>query len=125
MKIHNREIMIYYNPESSGDKKTVAYAKSMVSHVKSYAFAKSPSTHTSWQMIIQYLGMHPKQLLNKAHPYYQEHIRGRDFDKECWLKIIWNNPELIKAPIAVRGNKAILCINPTDIYKLTDQQINK
>ena len=29
-----------------------------------------------------------------------------------------DNPELIKAPIAVRGHRAILCSNPTDIYRL-------
>jgi len=64
--------------------------------------------------------VHPKDLMNKAHPYYQKHIRGREFDKESWLKIIQYNPDLIKAPIAMRGNRAILCTNPTDIYKLME-----
>lgn len=119
MKTHKREILIYYNPESSSDRKTVAHAQTLAPHIKSFTFAKSPSTGTSWQQIIKALNLHPKEILNKAHPYYQEHIRGRDFDDESWLNVLKNNPDMIKAPIAVRGNQAILCSTPTDIYKLT------
>ena len=120
MKTHQREILIYYNPESSNDKKTVAHAQSLVSYVRSFSFEQAPSTGTSWQQILNFLDVHPKELLNKAHPYYQEHIRGREFDNESWLKVLKYNPQLIKAPIAIRGSRAILCTNSTDIYKLTD-----
>ena len=121
MKTHQREILIYYNPNSSADRKTVAHAQGMVKHVRTYSFQQAPSTGTSWQQIIDALGMHPKKLLNKAHPYYQANIRGRDFDYESWVKVIQNNPDLLLAPIAIRGHKAILCLNSTDIYKLTAQ----
>ena len=123
MNTHNREILIYYNASSSPHKKTVAYAKSVVPHVKPYDFAKAPSTDTSWRMIIKALDVHPKDLLNKAHPDYQNHIRGREFDSEGWLKILKYNPELIKAPIAIRGKKAIICTTPTDILKLVEKEI--
>lgn len=118
MKTHQREIMIYYNPESSSDRKTVAYARGVVPHLKTYAFHQTPSTGASWQHIIEALGLHPKELLNKAHPYYQQHIRGREFDEESWIKVLRYNPDLIKAPIAMRGGRAILCCTPTDIFRL-------
>lgn len=118
MKTHQREILIYYNPESSADRKTVAHAKGVASHVRTYAFGQNPSTGTSWQMILSSLDIHPKEILNKANPYYQQHVRGRDFNEEDWINFIKNNTNLIKAPIAVRGHRAILCSNPTDIYRL-------
>ena len=119
MRTNQREIMIYYNPESSSDRKTVAHAQGISPHIKTYAHSKSPSTSTSWQMILRSLDVHPKELLNKAHPYYQQNIRGREFNEEDWITVISNNPDLIKAPIAVRGRRAVICNNPTDIYKLT------
>lgn len=122
MKTHRREIQIYYNPESSSDRRTIAHAQGLSIHIKTYSFDKTPSTGTSWQMILSSLDVHPKELLNKAHPYYQQHIRGRDFDRESWIKVLRYNPELIKAPIAIRGNRAIICTNPTDIYKLIEPQ---
>jgi arsenate reductase len=120
MKTNQREILIYYNPESSNDRKTVAHAQSVVHHVRSYSFKKAPSNGTSWQQILGSLGIHPKELLNKAHPYYREHIKGREFDNESWLKVLQYNPDLIKAPIAIRGKKAILCLNSTDIHRLVE-----
>ena len=121
MKTHSREILIYYNPESSSDRRTVATARSVVPHLKTFSHNQSPSNGTSWIQIIQSLGIHPKELLNKAHPYYQQHIRGRDFDEEGWFKVLRYNPDLIKAPIAVRGRRAILCTSPNDVYRLTSE----
>lgn len=121
MKTHRREIQIYYNPESNYHRRTLAYAKSVARHVKSYAFHKTPSTETSWQQIIKALELEdPKVLLNKADPYYQEHLRGREFSEECWVKIIQKNTHLLKFPIAMRGSRAIVCQSPKDILKLAD-----
>ena len=43
MKVHKNEILIYYNPESSSDKKTVAYARSISIHVTAYPFSNGPT----------------------------------------------------------------------------------
>ena len=118
MKTNNREILIYYNPDSSNDRKTVAHAQGVSPHVRTFAFDNAPSTNTSWKQILRSLNVHPKELMNKAHPYYQAHIRGREFDHEGWLNILRHNPQIIKAPIAIRGDQAILCTNSTDIYQL-------
>ena len=121
MKTHQREILIYYNPESNSDRKTVAHAQSLVPHVRSFSFSQAPSTTTSWKQILKSLDMHPKDLLNKADPYYQSHIRGRDFDSHGWLEVLRHNPMLIKAPIAIRGQRVVLCTNSTDVYRLREQ----
>ena len=118
MRTHEREILIYYNPNSSSDRKTVAHAKSTGLKIKSYYHSQAPSTRTSWKTILESLDMHPKELLNKADPYYQSNLRGREFELEDWLNVLQRNPELIKSPIAVSGRKAVLCKTPTDIYKL-------
>ena len=125
MKTNQREILIYYNPESSSDRKTVAFAQSVAPHVRSYAFGKSPSNGTSWQMILNSLNLHPKELMNKAKPYYQKHIKGREFDEESWVNVLRYNSDLIKAPIAIRGSRAILCTTPTDIYRLIKQPVSR
>ena len=120
MKTHEREIMIYYNSQSSAGKKTIAYAQSTGQKVITYEFGKSRSTTTNWTMLLTSMGKHPKELLNKAHPYYQANIKGREFNMHGWLNILQRNPELIKHPIAIKGTKAILVETPTDIYKLAN-----
>jgi len=116
------EIRLYYHADASASKKTLAYAKSMSAHVSSYDLKHVPSTGTVWQTIIDKLKIHPKELLNKAHPDYQSLIRGHDFEDSGWLNVLIRNPHLIIAPIAIRGNHAILCKRPTDIYRLSASQ---
>jgi arsenate reductase len=118
MKTHPREILFYYNSASSSDKKTLAYAKSMSKHVKAYTYEKAFSTDTNWLVMLQGLEIDPKKLLNKAHPDYQKNFKGMEMTTEDWIMTIKKNPHLIKSPIAIRGNKAIVCGTPTDIYKL-------
>ncbi len=118
MKTHQREILIYYNADKASHKKVIALARSMGIPVRTYTFEQAPSTTTSWQQIIRTLKLHPKELLNKADPYYQENIRGCDFSEACWLNIIQKNPHLIKAPIALRGNRAVLCEQGSEIFSL-------
>lgn len=123
MKTSKREILIYYNPESSRDRKTVAYALSLSKYVKAYSFQQSPcKSNTDWCRILAKLNIHPKELLDKSHPYYQANIRGHEFDEEGWFNILRTNPELIKAPIAMRGEKVVLCLNPKDIYRLAKEE---
>ncbi len=118
MKTQQNEMLVYYNPESSVGKKTYAYAQTLVKHVKSYSMDKNPPTATIMKSILYQLKLEPKKLLNKADPYYQANIKGREFTMESWLNILINNPQLIKAPIVIWGNKAMLVENPTDIYSL-------
>ncbi|NND33891.1 MAG: glutaredoxin [Saprospiraceae bacterium] len=122
MKTHNREILLYYHPENRSDRQTLAMAKGMSKHVRSYAYGKTPSTETSWKGIIQSLDCHPKDLLDKSHPYYQHHIKGREFDDESWVKILRFNPDIIRVPIAMSGRKAILCKTPSDIHRLFEKR---
>jgi arsenate reductase len=120
MIVDEREILIYYNPDSNSDLKTVAFAQSITPFVKSYTYQQAPISNLRWEQIFQAIGMPPKELLDKSDPYYQENIRGHEFDDDGWMKILRHNPQLIKAPIAIRGDKVILCQSPKDIYKLTE-----
>lgn len=122
MKTNEREIMLYFDASSNRHKQTVAYARSMVNHVKTYQFDNTPSTAVSWRQILKSMDKHPKELLNKALPEYQNQIKGREFTMEGWLKVLHHNTHLLKAPIAIRGKKAVLCENPTDIFKLADTE---
>ncbi len=115
MKTQDNELLVYYDRNSSKAKKVLAYARTITRHVNEVEYLKTPLTSTMWRQLLEMLDMRPKDLLNRAHPFYQENIRGKDLDDEGWLNVLIRNPELIKAPIVVKGRRAILCNNPTDM----------
>lgn len=112
------EISILYNPGCSKAKKVYAYARSIANKVTFLEFKSSAKTATQWKQILLSLGLRPKDILDKSQPYYQENLRGREFEDRDWLNVVINNPNLIRSPIAMRGRKAMLLDNPTDIYHL-------
>ena len=114
----NLEIQLYLKTNCSKSKKVLAYAKSISSNINTIDISKTKGTGTIWESILTKLDKSPKELLDKSQKYYQDNIRGRDFEQRDWTFLLMNNPELIRGPIAVKGNKAMLIDNPTDIYKL-------
>lgn len=122
MKTHPQEILVIYDASSSQARRTIAYAHTISRHVREWEYHKTPLTTTMWNTLLQKLNIEAKQLFDKSQPYYQQFLRGRLYDDEGWLNIIRRNPQLIKAPIVVYGNKAILCTNPTQIFSLLQQE---
>lgn len=112
------EIQLYVKSDCSKSKKALAYAKSHSPNVITIDLSKTEGTGTIWQSILTKLNKSPKQILDKSLPYYQNHIRGRDFEDRDWTNLLMKNPSLLRSPIAVRGNKALILDNPTDIYKI-------
>jgi arsenate reductase (glutaredoxin) len=118
MKMHPNELFFYYNASHQGDKQARAYARSVSRYVNEINMEKEKITTTGWRTILDKLNLRPKDLLNRAHPDYQNQIAGKSWDDESWLHILVKFPHLIKAPIAIKRDKAILCTNPTDVLKL-------
>jgi arsenate reductase len=114
----NSEIQLYLKSDCSKSKKVLAYAKSMSNNINAINIEQTKGTGTIWQTILSKLDKSPKELLDKSKPYYQENIRGRDFEMRDWTYLLMNNPDLVRGPIAIRGDKAMLIDNPTDIYKI-------
>ncbi|MCB0515227.1 MAG: ArsC/Spx/MgsR family protein [Chitinophagales bacterium] len=118
LKTTTKEILVYYDANTSLGKKVLALAKSLTPHVKAIEYHKSPLTLSHLRELIDKTGLRPKDWLNRANPYYQQNLRGKDFDDESWLNIITHNPDLIRAPIVMNGNTAFICDNATDVLKI-------
>jgi arsenate reductase len=106
--LNTKELTLVYNSTTSEGRKALAYAYSLATKVN--------------KQDVKQLNLRPKDLLNRAHPYYQSHLRGCDFDAEGWLQVVAHNPILLKAPIALHGDRAVLCEPASLIYTLTEAQ---
>ncbi|MGK7390220.1 MAG: arsenate reductase family protein [Candidatus Cyclobacteriaceae bacterium M2_1C_046] len=118
MKFHPNELYIYYDPATNTGKQCRAYAKSISNNVNEVNCRNIKLTTTLWKDIVNMLGLRPKDLLDRSNPEYQEKIAGNTFTMTGWLEILVKNPQLLKAPIAIYQNKAVLCNKPTDILRL-------
>lgn len=118
MEFHPNELTLLLDPKSTTGRKLRAYAHSICNNVNEIDYTNTRLTTTVWKEIVTMLGNIPKDLIDKNHPLYKSKVKGNVFTMHGMLDILLNNPELLKGPIAVRKNKAILCTNPMDILKL-------
>ncbi len=117
---NERQIRIYYNPNSLNQRKAIALAESISPHVQSFEFSKAPINLSSWEQILQMLNLSPVELLDETDAYFENQLKGHDFMLEDWIKIIQHHPDLLKGAIAIKGDRAIFCTSPADIYKLLE-----
>ena len=124
MRLHPNELWIYYHDSLGSQKKTRVHATSITNHVHEVNIAREKITRLRWVEILDMLNVEAKKLMNKADPIYQNLLARHDFDQNDWLEILVKNPGLLKAPIAIMNDRAILCESPKDIYKLPVNEIS-
>lgn len=111
-------MVLLYDRESRKGKQTLAYLIGLTPNVRDVDLMREPISPSYWKEILKRLDLRPKDILDKSQPYYQEHIRGRDFDTESWLKVLSRNPRLVRCPIVLNGKRAMLVDNPSDVLKV-------
>jgi arsenate reductase len=114
----DRQITLYYSSKSVRAKQTLAYAKAEGLPIQQIDILKTPLTGTQIAELADRLDLEIKDLVNQEHPSYKSHFKHHDFSSDDWIKMIRHNPEILKQPIALRGDKTILVETPTDIIKI-------
>lgn len=119
MHYSQNELVLLYNSDVAKDRKTLAYALTITSKINRQEINSVRVSNTMFGMLLDKLDVEAKQLVNKADPYYQTYIRGRDLSTEDWYSVLLNRPSLLRCPVALYRNKAIMCETPSDVLKVT------
>lgn len=120
--LNTKELTLVYDSTTSEGRKALAFAYSLATKVNKQDVSSVSLSTTFLRQVLKQLNLRPKDLLNRAHPYYQANLRGRDLDTEGWLQVLAHNPLMFRAPIALHGNRAVLCEPASLIYTITDIQ---
>lgn len=120
--LNTKELTLVYNGTTSEGRKALAYAYTLATRVNKQDVSEVSLSTTFVRQVVKQLNIRPKDLMNRAHPYYQQHVRGRDLDMEGWLQVLTHNPDLWKAPVALMGNRAVLCEPASLICTLNEAQ---
>ncbi len=113
-----RQITLFYNSKSERAKQTLAYAQTEGLPIQKIDILKTPLTGTQIAELSDRLTIKVKDLVNQDHPAYTSKFQQHEFSSEDWIKMIQHNPEIMKQPIAIRGDNTILVETPTDILRI-------
>jgi arsenate reductase len=113
-----RQITLFYQSKSSRGKKTLAYAVAEGVPILEVDILKTPLTGTQIAELAARLEIPVSGLVNSQHAAYMGKFASKEFSENDWITILRKNPEMIRQPIALRGNKTILVETPSDIIKI-------
>ena len=113
-----RQITLYYNSKSVRAKQALAYARAEGFRIREVDILKTPLTGTHIAELAERLDLQVSDLVNQDHPAFKAKFEPMELSTNDWIKLIRHNPEIMKQPIALRGDLTILVETPTDIIKI-------
>jgi arsenate reductase (glutaredoxin) len=113
-----RQITLFYNSDSPRARQTIAYAEAEGLDVQLVDILKTPMTGTQIAELASRLGLQIKDLVNQEHKAYSSEFEPHVLSAEDWITMIRQNPEIMKQPIALHGDRTLLIETPSDMLNL-------
>jgi arsenate reductase (glutaredoxin) len=120
MRNNDKTLTLYFNPDAHVASKTRAYAHTITDHVNEIDVTKTNITETQILELFTMIGpdTNPLDIVDVQSDVYKNEFEGKTFDTVNWAQILAKRPELIHYPIAVAGNRAVICKINQDINVL-------
>lgn len=112
------QITLFYNSKTQSGKQTLAYARTHGLPLEKVDILKTQLTGTQITELANRLGIKIDEMVNQEHYKYRRKFTAQCFTSEDWITVIQNHPEIMKQPIALRGNRTVLVETPTDIIRI-------
>lgn len=101
--------IIYHNPRCQKSRNGLNYLKEHKIEPVIIDYLKlAPFSEKSLKDLIKKLGIKPVDLVRKQEQEYKQLYKGKDLTDNQWIQILTENPKLIRRPIIVKGNMAII-----------------
>lgn len=122
MEFNPREVTVIYDLNKRGGREALAYAKQIAQNVNEIEISSQPLTRTQLAELMNKLNVGIDEMIDKTHELYQDKYEGVDMDENSWLEVLVHNPSMIKTPIGILGNKAVICDLPNQMLELDTGQ---
>ena len=84
------------------------YLKERTDDIEVVEYLKNPINEDTIHKLLIMLNITPHNLVRTQETLYKSNYKGKNFTDNEWVKIMVESPKLIKRPIVVKGNKAVL-----------------
>ncbi len=108
-------VTIYHNPRCKKSRAGLQYLQSKTDDIRIVEYLKQPLSAEELKKLLMLLNKKPQEMIRTQETVYKQNFKGKNFTDEEWIKIMVENPKLIKRPIVVKGNKAVWGDPPEEI----------
>lgn len=105
-------ITIYHNNKCRKSRAGLEYLRSKGVEFEIREYIRDGITAEELKTIVSKLGVKPFDLVRTQEDYYKENLRDKTLSDAEWLEAMVGFPRLIRRPIVVKDNKAVLADPP-------------
>lgn len=111
-------IKIYHNPRCKKSRAGLSYLEGKGVEFEVVEYLKYPLTEEELKDILMKMNVTPTEIIREQEEIYKKQFKNMQFTDEEWIKILVENPKLIKRPIVLKGYKAIWADPPEKMDKV-------
>jgi arsenate reductase (glutaredoxin) len=100
-------LKIYHNPRCKKSRAGLQFVKDRTNDFEIVEYLKNPIGESELKELLMKLNKKPLEMVRTQEAIYKSDFKGKNFTDDEWVKIMIENPKLIKRPIVVKGNKAV------------------
>ncbi len=101
-------LTIYHNPSCKKSRAGLQFLKDHSIEFTLVEYLKNPLSEKEIEKLLMKLNMKPAELLRTQEAYYKQHLKGKMFEDHELIKIMVQNPKLIRRPIVESKYKAVI-----------------
>ena len=111
-------IKIYHNPRCKKSRAGLKYLEEKTTDFELIEYLKSPVTEKELEDILMKINVKPFEMIRTQEEIYKKQYKSKQFNDDEWIKIMIENPKLIKRPIIVKDYKAVWADPPENMDTL-------
>ena len=112
----NREITLIYNSKEHIGLQILAYAQTENIPIHYINLLHVKLTPSHWIEIASRMKIKVHDLINKEDAdFLQKFGHLNNLSEEDWVKLLIHNPDILRAPIVMKGDKVVFMSNPQDM----------
>ena len=112
----DKEITVIYNSEEHIGRQILAYAQTENIPIHDIDLSHVKLTPSHWAELASRMKIHVKELINTDDPDFLQKFNGIDnLTDDDWLKLLVQNPNILRAPIVMKGDKIVQMSNSQDM----------
>jgi len=108
-------IQIYHNPRCKKSRAGLQHLQQKGVEFELVEYLKNGISEKEVKTILTKLNAEPLDMIRTQEEKYKKEFKGKNFTREEWIKIMTENPALIKRPMVVKGYKAVWADPPEEM----------
>ena len=100
-------IRIYHNAQCKKSRAGLEYLKGKGVGFEVVEYLKEPLTEAKLENLLMKLNIKAEEMVRTQEEYFKKNLKGKKFNEHEWIKIILENPKLLKRPIVEGQYKAV------------------